>query len=65
MLAPALKKAGLRVCLDVIDFVPGRNLIEEMDRATVRAETERTLQIFLGSDGLAGPAEALVAAGAT
>jgi ubiquinone/menaquinone biosynthesis C-methylase UbiE len=39
--------------------------LSETDRATVRAETERTLQTFLGRDGLAGPAEALVAVGAT
>jgi len=39
--------------------------LSETDRATVRAETERTLQTFLGSDGLAGPAEALIAVGAT
>jgi ubiquinone/menaquinone biosynthesis C-methylase UbiE len=38
--------------------------LSETDRATVRAETERTLQAFVGSNGLAGPAEALVAVGA-
>ena len=32
-LHPALQKAGLKVCLDVCDFVPGRNLILEMTRA--------------------------------
>jgi len=32
-LAPALEAAGLRVCLDVEDFVPGRNDILEMTRA--------------------------------
>lgn len=32
-LQPALTKAGLRVCLDVLDFVPGRDLILEMERA--------------------------------
>ncbi|MFO0889149.1 MAG: TIR domain-containing protein [Isosphaeraceae bacterium] len=32
-LYPALKKAGLRVMLDVEDFVPGRNIIEEIERA--------------------------------
>lgn len=32
-LYPALKSAGLRVCLDVEDFVPGRDLILEMERA--------------------------------
>ncbi len=30
---PALEAAGLKVCLDVADFVPGRNLILEMTRA--------------------------------
>src|SRR5438477_6640556 len=30
---PSLKAAGLRVLLDVEDFVPGRNLILEMSRA--------------------------------
>ena len=32
-LVPALERAGLRVFLDVKDFVPGRNLIEEISRA--------------------------------
>ena len=32
-LYPALQRAGLRVCLDAEDFVPGRNLILEIDRA--------------------------------
>ncbi len=32
-LAPALKNAGLNVLLDVIDFLPGRDLILEMERA--------------------------------
>lgn len=32
-LVPALKSAGLEVCLDVEDFVPGRDLIIEMTRA--------------------------------
>lgn len=32
-LAPALQGAGLRTLLDVQDFVPGRDLILEMDRA--------------------------------
>jgi len=32
-LAPALERAGLNVCLDVEDFVPGRNVILEMTRA--------------------------------
>lgn len=32
-LVPALKSAGLKVCLDVEDFVPGRDLILEMNRA--------------------------------
>jgi len=33
ILAPKLRDSGLRVCLDVNDFVPGRDLILEMDRA--------------------------------
>src|SRR5690349_10161186 len=32
-LYPALVAAGLKVCLDVEDFVPGRDLIIEMERA--------------------------------
>ena len=32
-LAPSLKKAGLRVFLDIKDFIPGRDLILEMNRA--------------------------------
>jgi hypothetical protein len=32
-LFPALEEAGLKVCLDVYDFVPGRDLIQEMTRA--------------------------------
>jgi tetratricopeptide (TPR) repeat protein len=32
-LVPALCSAGLKVCLDVEDFVPGRDLILEMSRA--------------------------------
>lgn len=32
-LVPALVNAGLAVCLDVNDFVPGRDLIREMTRA--------------------------------
>ena len=32
-LVPALESAGLKVCLDVQDFVPGRDLIHEMSRA--------------------------------
>jgi hypothetical protein len=32
-LRPALERAGLRVLIDVNDFVPGRNVIEEIDRA--------------------------------
>jgi tetratricopeptide (TPR) repeat protein len=32
-LVPALQAAGLRVCLDVNDFVPGRDLMLEMTRA--------------------------------
>jgi hypothetical protein len=32
-LHPALVNAGLKVCLDVNDFVPGRDVIMEMERA--------------------------------
>jgi TIR domain len=32
-LHPALVSAGLKVCLDVEDFIPGRDLILEMERA--------------------------------
>ncbi|MGB8508672.1 MAG: TIR domain-containing protein, partial [Pyrinomonadaceae bacterium] len=32
-LDPALREAGLNVCLDVRDFVPGQDLILEMERA--------------------------------
>ena len=32
-LVPALDSAGLKVCLDVQDFIPGRDLILEMTRA--------------------------------
>jgi hypothetical protein len=32
-LVPALESAGLKVCLDVQDFIPGRDLILEMSRA--------------------------------
>lgn len=32
-LYPALVRAGLKVCLDVEDFIPGRDLILEMERA--------------------------------
>lgn len=32
-LVPALRNAGLKICLDVEDFVPGRDLILEMSRA--------------------------------
>jgi hypothetical protein len=43
-LVPALKSAGLRVCLDVEDFVPGRDLIIEMSRAG--AESARALCVL-------------------
>src|ERR1035441_3007387 len=36
-LVPALKSAGLKVCLDVEDFVPGRDLILEMSRAGIES----------------------------
>ena len=32
-LVPVLQAAGVRVLVDVVDFVPGRNLILEMTRA--------------------------------
>jgi TIR domain len=32
-LVPALESCGLKVCLDVQDFVPGRDLFLEMSRA--------------------------------
>jgi hypothetical protein len=32
-LVPALNSAGLKVCFDVEDFIPGRDLILEMSRA--------------------------------
>jgi TIR domain len=50
-LVPALKNAGLRVCLDVEDFVPGRDLIFEMTRAG--AESSRALCV-LSPDYFAG-----------
>lgn len=43
-LVPALKKVGLKVLLDVDDFVPGRNLIREMARAT--EESQRMLCVL-------------------
>src|SRR5258706_1905793 len=36
-LTPALKSAGLKVCLDVEDFIPGRNIIIEMSRAGIES----------------------------
>jgi tetratricopeptide (TPR) repeat protein len=36
-LVPSLKQAGLKVCLDVMDFIPGRDLILEMTRAGVES----------------------------
>ena len=43
-LAPALRASGLRVCLDVEDFIPGRDLILEMDRAG--SESKRALCVL-------------------
>ena len=43
-LVPALRAAGLRVCLDVDDFLPGRDLINEMDRAIT--ESRHTLCVL-------------------
>ena len=43
-LVPRLQAAGLRVCLDVEDFVPGRDLILEMSRAG--AESRRALCVL-------------------
>lgn len=40
---PALERAGLKVCLDVKDFVPGRNLILEMAR--VGRESRRAVSV--------------------
>jgi hypothetical protein len=50
-LVPALKRAGLKVCLDVNDFVPGRNLIREMSRAGIRS---RHALCILSPDYFAG-----------
>jgi hypothetical protein len=38
-LVPALENAGLTVCLDVNDFVPGRDLILEMTRAEMESRS--------------------------
>jgi len=43
-LVPALKRAGVQVCLDVEDFVPGRDLILEMSRAG--SESKRALCVL-------------------
>ena len=43
-LVPALRAAGLTVCLDVADFVPGRDLIAEMNRAII--ESRHTLCVM-------------------
>jgi hypothetical protein len=43
-LCPALREAGLRVCLDVEDFVRGRDLILETERAGL--ESRRTLCVI-------------------
>jgi predicted ATPase len=36
-LVPALERAGLNVCLDVMDFILGRNLFLEMERAGIES----------------------------
>lgn len=43
-LVPCLRNAGLRVFLDVDDFVPGRDVISEMTRAG--QESKRTLSVW-------------------
>lgn len=43
-LYPALKQAGLKPCLDVFDFTPGRNVVLEITRAT--NTSRRTLCII-------------------
>lgn len=43
-LYPALRNAGLKICVDVEDFIPGRDLILEMDRAS---ETSRHVLCIL------------------
>jgi tetratricopeptide (TPR) repeat protein len=50
-LVPALQSAGLRVCLDVNDFVPGRDLMLEMSRA---GQTSRHSLCILSEDYFAG-----------
>jgi tetratricopeptide (TPR) repeat protein len=50
-LVPALQAAGLRVCLDVNDFVPGRDLILEMTRA---GQSSRRALCILSDDYFAG-----------
>ena len=50
-LVPALENAGLKVCLDVNDFVPGRDLILEMSRA---GQSSRRLLCVLSDDYFAG-----------
>jgi hypothetical protein len=44
---PALQSAGLKVCIDVNDFVPGRDLILEMTRA---GQTSRRALCILSED---------------
>jgi len=50
-LVPALKAAGLKVFLDVIDFVPGRDLMLEMTRA---GGTSRHALCILSPDYFSG-----------
>lgn len=47
-LVPALRAAGLRVCLDVNDFKPGRDSIHEMERAG--KQSRRVLCILSGDN---------------
>jgi hypothetical protein len=50
-LVPALEAAGLKVCLDVNDFIPGRNLMLEMDRA---GRSSRRALCILSDDYFSG-----------
>jgi tetratricopeptide (TPR) repeat protein len=50
-LVPALQSAGLRVCLDVNDFVPGRDLVLEMTRA---GQSSRRALCILSEEYFAG-----------
>lgn len=50
-LVPALEAAGLKVCLDVSDFVPGQDLILEMTRAV---QSSRRALCILSEDYFSG-----------